>query len=120
MQDKDREPRKSSKGYREELEIEREENFQIRDVSDKRAQEIITLENEIWQLRENLDGTRHDIEDKEYGINDLLARIQAMDGERERLQEEVTRALELIGTYTRLVDEYRRNYEELQEVATNS
>ena len=111
---------KAVKGYREELEIEREENFHIKDISDERAQEITTLENEIWQLRESLDGARHDIEDKEYGINDLLARIHAIDGERERLQEEVTRALELIGTYTRLVDEYRRNYDELQEVATNS
>jgi chromosome segregation ATPase len=110
---------KAVKGYREELEIEREKKFHIKDISDGRAHEITTLENEIWQLKESLEGAKHDIEDKEYGINDLLVRIQAIDGERERLQEEVDKAIELIGTYDRWAGEYRKNYDELREVATS-
>ena len=97
---------KAVKRYREELEIEREEKFHIKDISDGRADEITTLENEIWQLKESLEGAKHDIEDKEYGINDLLVRIQTIDGERERLQEEVDKAIELIGTYDRWAGEY--------------
>ena len=70
-------------------------------------------------MKESLKGAKHDIEDKEYGINDLLVRIQAIDGERERLQEEVDKAIELIGTYDRWASEYRKNYDELREVATS-